>query len=500
MKQFAKIANMISRHSLHGTSIGHSVMHLHGGRPWLATVIVGCLACFACASTVSAAPDRLRSCGWNGYGQLGNGIFADSWLPVTVSNMPSVTQVAVKNDTTFALKTDGTVWAWGRNDYGELGDGTHTSNPHAQQVPGLPPIAAIATGWQYCLALDKKGIVWAWGSNLHGQIGDGTTNERDKPFQVPGLPTITAIACGSEHSIVIAKDGSVWVWGRNLEGQLGLGTTIDHAQPIKIPGLSNVQQVSAGERYTMALFGGSALTKGAIWSWGDNSVGQLGNGTWTNSSIPTKVQLKSPAIAISGGWDHGTCLLTDGTVWAWGYNIGGSLGDGTTANRNIPVKTVGLTGIVKVSAGVWHTMALKSDGTVLAWGYNANGQIGDGTTINRLTPVSLLATEPAADIAAGGYHSILRFYDTAQPLPSSIISLQTLDPSGSGQLTNVDGILCDNSKAVAQDDLDCILIPYPAQIDTVISAHSDEIEQRFRAKANALSERIRTAIPIEIEL
>lgn len=180
-----------------------------------------------------------------------------------------------------------------------------------------------------------------------------------------------------------------------------------------------VTQVVAGNTHTASL-----KSDGTVWAWGNNSHGQLGDGTTINKSIPVQV-LGSGGVgyltgvtAIAAGYTHTVALKADGTVWAWGYNSVGELGDGTTTNRSTPVQVLGhggvgyLTGVTAIAAGYDHTLALKSDGTLWAWGNNSNGQLGDGTTTNRFTPVQVVGAGGAGYltgvtvIAGGGRHTL----------------------------------------------------------------------------------------------
>ncbi|HCM52960.1 TPA: hypothetical protein DIS57_03315, partial [Candidatus Wolfebacteria bacterium] len=126
-----------------------------------------------------------------------------------------------------ALKSDGTVWAWGRNNYGELGEGSGISKSTPVQVSGLSDVIAVSAGGDHALALKSDGTVWAWGYNANGQLGDGTTINKTTPIQIAGLSGVRTVLAGSLHSLVLKDDGTVWAWGDNYSGQLGDGTTTD---------------------------------------------------------------------------------------------------------------------------------------------------------------------------------------------------------------------------------------------------------------------------------
>ncbi|MFC5471295.1 immunoglobulin-like domain-containing protein, partial [Cohnella suwonensis] len=291
----------------------------------------------------------------------------------------------------MALKSDGTLWAWGDNDYGQLGDGTTTRRYTPVQV--LSGVQAIAAGARHSLALKSDGTLWAWGDNSVGDLGDGTTIDRHTPVQV--LSGVQAVASRGFHSLALKSDGTLWAWGDNAYGQLGDGTTINSSTPVQV--LSDVQAIAAGFNHSLAV-----KSNGTLWAWGDNDWGQLGDGTMTRRYTP--VQVLSGVQAVAGGGAHSLALKSDDTLWAWGYNGDGELGDGTTTNSITPVQAQGLSGVQDIAAGYLFSLTLKSDGTLLAWGDNSSGQLGDGTAADSSTPVQVLSGVQAA--AAGIVHGL----------------------------------------------------------------------------------------------
>jgi len=234
----------------------------------------------------------------------------------------------------LALKNDGTVWAWGNNDYGQLGNGTtsgssttttgdsNTTNRSPAQVSGLNDVIAISAGSSHSLALKSDGTVWAWGSNNVGQLGDGTTTDRNRPVQVSGLTNVIAITGGCEsHSLALKSDGTVWAWGYNNFGQLGDGTTTNRSTPVQVSGLSGISAIGAGSGHSVAL-----KSDGTVWAWGHNAYNQLGDGTTTNRFVPVQVMASSSttfgAVAsISVGYQFCIVQQNNGSVWTWGRNI-----------------------------------------------------------------------------------------------------------------------------------------------------------------------------------
>jgi alpha-tubulin suppressor-like RCC1 family protein len=338
-------------------------------------------------SLAVCSDSTVRAWGSNSWGQLGNGTTnSGSNVPVQVSSLTGITDIAGGGGHSLALKNDGGVWAWGRNSYGQLGNGTNTDSNVPVQVSGLTGITAIAGAepGYHSLALKNDGTVWDWGLNDNGQLGNGTNTNSNVPVQVNSLTGITAIAAGGDwiftggwsHSLALKNDGTIWAWGDNYFGQLGNGTNTDSNVPVQVSSLTGISAIAGGGLFSLAL-----KNDGTVWAWGGGGVGELGNGTYTSSNVPVQVSFLTGIAAIDAGYIHSFALKNDGTVWAWAWNVYGQFGDGTTISTNAPVQVNSLTGITAIAAvGYAHSLALKNDGTVWACGYNSSGQLGNGTT------------------------------------------------------------------------------------------------------------------------
>jgi alpha-tubulin suppressor-like RCC1 family protein len=265
-----------------------------------------------------------------------------------------------------------------------------------------------------------SGSAWAWGYNGSGQLGNGTTTNSSTPVAVslPSGTTVTAIAGGSSHSLALTSGGQVLAWGDNTYGQLGNGTTTNSSIPVAVslPSGTTVTGIAGGSNHSLAL-----TSSGQVLAWGSNVQGQLGNGTTTNSSTPVAVSLPSgtTVTAIAGGGFHSLALTSTGQVLAWGFNASGQLGNGTPTNSSSPV-AVSLpsgTTVTAIAGGVYHSLALTSSGQVLAWGSNGYGELGNGTTTNSSTPVAVsLPSGTTVTAIAGGHEHSLALTSTGQVL------------------------------------------------------------------------------------
>jgi alpha-tubulin suppressor-like RCC1 family protein len=276
----------------------------------------------------------------NACGQLGDGTFNNKHSPVQVGGAPNWRQVACGCFFTVAVKTDGTLWAWGHNMLGELGDGTTISRTLPVPVGSATNWKQIACGGYHSLAVQTDGTLWAWGWNYYGQLGDGTTAiSKTSPAQVGSLNTWQQVACGGAHTVAVRTDHTLWAWGWNIVGQLGDGTTITRTSPVPVGSATNWQQVACGDFYTVAV-----QTDHTLWDWGYNYYGQLGDGTTVDKWSPVQIagttwaQVAGGGDPAGGGGSHTLAVKTDGTLWAWGSNISGQLGDGTAVQRYSPVQ------------------------------------------------------------------------------------------------------------------------------------------------------------------
>ncbi|MCC6473077.1 MAG: Ig-like domain repeat protein, partial [Burkholderiales bacterium] len=447
--------------------------------------------------------------GYNANGELGDGTETTRSTPVQVFGLTNVTMIAAGDNHALALRNDGTVWAWGYNAYGQLGNTTGQSSPVARQVLGLPPtVTQFAASTINSYALRSDGSVWAWGYTGNGELGDTTNTTQYLPVATHLLPSsvaltstpnpttvgqavsLTATVSGSSpggnvnflegsttlgtvalvsgvatlsnyssltqgaHAITAQyagdannnpsvslplyqevkaaalggagaasialidarpngssalarrSDGTLLAWGYNGHGQLGDGTKTQRTSPVPVPGLANVSALAAGPVHSLA------VSAGNVFAGGYTGYGALGTGDTGERLVPTQVPGLSGVVAVAAGQYFSLALKDDGTLFAWGYNGYGNLGDGSTTQRNSPVQV--LAGVSAIAAGQYFSLALKSDGTVWAWGYNAYGQLGDGSTSNRSTPAQVIGLAGSVTaIAAGDSFALALNSDTS---------------------------------------------------------------------------------------
>ena len=292
--------------------------------------------------------------------------------------LTDVVEIKAGERHTCALTSSGGVKCWGFNHDGELGDGRGSDRSRSVDAVGLTTgVKTITAGWRHTCAVTTTGGAKCWGNNHDGQLGDGTQIDRNTPEDVVGLlAKVTTIRAGERHTCALTAAGGVKCRGSNHDGQLGEGTETDQSSPVDVTGLtSGVTAVTARWRHTCAL-----TSAGGVKCWGNNHVGQLGDGTKHDRNTPVDVVgLTNGVKAFSAGWNHVCALTTAGGMKCWGSNHEGQLGDGTGVDRKGPVDVVILpSGITAIATGGEHSCGV-TQGAVTCWGENEDGQLGDGT-------------------------------------------------------------------------------------------------------------------------
>ncbi|MBI2121661.1 MAG: DUF2341 domain-containing protein [Candidatus Sungbacteria bacterium] len=273
---------------------------------------------------------------------------------------------------TCALLSSGGVKCWGQNDWGQLGYGSSASYDYKSTpvaVSGINNAMAVSAGWKHTCALLSGGNVKCWGYNLYGQLGigtDGYGTSKSSPVLVSGINDAIAIAAGWKHTCTLLSNGSVKCWGENSHGQLGDGTTVSKNTSISVIGIDDAVALIARGNHTCAL-----LSNATVKCWGWNTSGQLGASTKLQyEATPVVVSGLNGVSALSAGESHTCALLTGGTIKCWGDNGGGQLNGGSISNAT------------SVVVGSFHTCALLSSGQVKCWGGSAGGEISSSAITN----------------------------------------------------------------------------------------------------------------------
>jgi len=347
--------------------------------------------------------------GYNNFGELGNGTVTLYSSPIQVGILTNWKQVSCGQQHTAAVKTNGTLWTWGYNFYGQLGNNTttiHYSSPIQIGSGTNWKQVACCGGGNYTAAIKTDGTLWAWGDNRFGQLGnnDPALVNQNSPVQVGTLTNWKQVACGYYHIEAIKTDGTLWAWGYNAYGQLGNGTTgIFYSSPIQVGTDTNWKQVSCGNYMTAAI-----KTNGTLWTWGVNGFGQLGNNdpALVNQNSPVQVGTLTNWKQVACGQQHIAVIKTDSSLWTWGFGSNGALGNSTSGiNYSSPIQIGSLTNWKQVACGYQYTAVIQSNGTVWTWGWNSLGNLGNGTIgILYSSPIQIGSLTNWKQVACGNYY------------------------------------------------------------------------------------------------
>ena len=251
-----------------------------------------------------------------------------------------------------------TLWKWGDGAFGQLGQGSNTSFSSPVQVGELGGWVNITPSHsRHEAAVRTDGSLWTWGRNNRGQLGFGDVVNRNSPVQVGSLTDWSQASSGMDayaHTLAVKTDNTLWAWGRGFNfGQLGQGTTISRSSPVQIGSLTNWASISVGTGGSRAI-----KTDGTLWAWGAGANGTLGLGDVINRSSPVQIGVLTDWSSITTSNSHSTALKTDGSLWAWGR--GNLLGDGTTIDKSSPVQIGGLTTWTSINSGGGHTIGIQT--------------------------------------------------------------------------------------------------------------------------------------------
>jgi alpha-tubulin suppressor-like RCC1 family protein len=403
----------------------------------LAALLCGLAFCFAWPSAASAAVvvDSLQASSTFG-GGLAHSLAVKEdgslwcWgLDATdeesgdhLQGMLVPTRVGTENDwavasagtmASLAIKTDGSLWSV---DFVIEEDPELAISIITNRVGSDTDWVAMSDGDLVSLAVKSDGSLWNIGYDLAGESEDSAWARIAE--RIGEDSDWAAVSAGSWAALALKTDGTLW----SIELGLDFGSLEDLTAPEDIQMTFDVYSVSEDADWAAVSMGGDhilAIKKdGSLWATGDNTYGQLGDGTTSNRDGFTRIGGQSNWVAVSAGLVHSLALKSDGTLWAWGRNEDGQVGDGATLDQHSPVRVGKFSDWMSISAGFWHSLALDGDGSLWAWGDNGNGQLGDGTTTDRNEPAKVLSgakLPPSAgeavrftDISASPYRAAIR--------------------------------------------------------------------------------------------
>jgi alpha-tubulin suppressor-like RCC1 family protein len=316
-------------------------------------------------------------------------------------------QVSTGTFHTCGVTGDGRAYCWGGDDKGQLGDGKMPINISITRpvaVLGGLRFRHVSAGYEHTCGVTTDNRVYCWGLNYFGQLGRGTQGSDNFSFATPaevlGGRRYRQVRAGYSHTCAITLNDVAFCWGENSNGQLGDGTTTWRPQPVRVRGGLQWAQLSGGGNHTCGVTRSEQL-----YCWGQNNYGQLGIGNTTNSLSPVPVSGGRQFQQVDAGGYHTCAVTTANAAYCWGFNFVGALGDGTTIERHTPGAVAGLRKFDHVNAGDLHTCGVTLAGKGFCWGRNEFGQLGDGSAINRTKPVLVAGGLDLQMVSAGLFHT-----------------------------------------------------------------------------------------------
>jgi len=370
--------------------------------------------------------------GWNVSGALGiNDTIARSTPVTTFVGGNNWKQVSIGS---AAIKTDGSLWVWGNGGQGRLGtNDTTTRSTPVTTFAGGNTWKSVSCGSFHKAAIKTDGTLWVWGRNYNtSTLGININSDVNRLTPVTtfaGGTNWKQVACGGDNTAAIKTDGTLWVWGGNANGKLGTNDTTNKSTPVTtFAGGTNWKQVSCGFNHTAAI-----KTDGSLWTWGRNNNGQLG----TNDTTPDR---STPVTTFAGGNDwkqvacgaHTAAIKTDGSLWTWGEGTSGQLGNNVFANRSTPVTTFAGGSTWKQVSGASHTTAIRTNETTTT-------DVSISTPILNTTYYNIVATSNGTTLKLYQNNSLLTTANLNGTLTSTTLfyTISDIINSFAGNLSNI---------------------------------------------------------------
>ena len=362
--------------------------------------------------TIPAAPphNQLYAWGDNTYGELGDGTVIAQSSPEHIGTN-SWSQVSIGTSFTLALKSDKTLWSWGLNNFGQLGLNLNYAAGGVNSpvlIDSANSWKVISNGTSHAAAIKGDGSLWVWGLNNAGQLGDGTTVNKSSPVKL-GSSSWSTVSCGASHTLGILTTGVLYGWGLNTSGQIGDLTLTNKSSPVLVSGPASTSwSIIFGAKGGAGYYSLGITTTGQLYGWGFNNSGQVGINTTTTVSSP--VLVSGPASTswsfIAAGQSYSGAITSTGALYMWGDNTYGNLGDGTTVAKISPIK-IGTSSWSFIDLGAEVTHGIDSAGRLFGWGYNLDGGVGINTTTTVSSPVLVSGPASTSWKAVSNYLSTL---------------------------------------------------------------------------------------------
>jgi alpha-tubulin suppressor-like RCC1 family protein len=303
----------------------------------------------------------------------------------------------------FIVTKRGQTYEWGRGDAGILGNNAATNRCTPSQVCGDYSFSKIAVGAITGYGITSGGTLYSWGFSVNGSLGNNSNNvAQSTPVAVCGGQNFCEISSFNFFALATNSSGQAYSWGEATFGVLGDNSVVNKSTPVAVCGNYTFCKVAAGQNHACAL-----TNLGAGYCWGSGTLGETGNASLTNRSSPVAVsQGLLIYCQISAGVGHSMAITNAGALYSWGYNVSGQLGNNAVANASTPVSVVGARVFCYVSAGSNYSLGITSTGLLFAWGRNKYGNLGTNTVTNFSSPVAVCGGLSFSKVAAGEYCSL----------------------------------------------------------------------------------------------